>query len=122
MSINNKIDIALLAFSKLTKKTDATGNYLHMQISFNDDSRVYIFLCPFLSDVKSLPHAIIHEEYDKCAIHGEYDQCCKRLAQTEVLSNHATKLYIRGMDSISYIGIREDLEDDSSLTCLYGNL
>ena len=57
MLAGNKIDIALYAFSKLTKKTDTAGNYLHMQISFNDDSRVYIFLCPFLSDVKSLPHA-----------------------------------------------------------------
>lgn len=79
-----------------------------MQISFDDDSRVYIFLCPFLSDKKSLPYVIIHEEYDNNS----------ELSQTQIISNATAKLYIRNLTSISYIGIREDPEDDSSLTCL----
>jgi hypothetical protein len=49
------LDHALNALSKLTKVTDVEGNYLHMQVSFSEDTRAYILLCPMLRD-----HVVIH--------------------------------------------------------------
>lgn len=97
-------DIAISTFSKLDKRTNRDGNYLHMQIYINDNVRSYICLSPILSK-----HAIIHHEYDGNA----------KLDYTEILPCKRVLSYINDLDSITYVGLCVSQNPDDDMTCLY---
>lgn len=91
----NFSNMIMETLSKLTKETDSYGNYLHMQISFPNDYRMYICLSPFLSD-----HIIVHTEYD----------FKPSLDENIVMSKKSFKNYIETYPNPEYIGIRTDHE------------
>jgi hypothetical protein len=98
------VTLICATLSKLRKDvTDSVGDYLHMQVSFSNNSRMYVCLCPLLRDT-----IIIHSEYDMCS----------RLDETIVMPKDRFQTYISTFSDPEYIGLREDHEFEDLTTVL----
>lgn len=100
----------LIALSKLTTlinaiKRDDCYNYF-MQISTSLDSRVYIGFCIIIGTDH---RAIIHEEYDMC----------QKLDNTRIVSIEFLVEYIKNMNDIVYVGLKENSNSDEDISVCY---
>jgi hypothetical protein len=107
MDINEVKIIALSTFFKLVEliKRDNCYNYT-MQISTSYNTRVYIGFCAIINTNR----VIIHEEYD---LHPKLDN-------NRLISNDFLIEYIKNMDNITFIGLRESSDPDENLVEYYG--
>jgi len=97
--------IALTTFNKLKEKICDDNYQWSMQISTSDDDRFYLGFCPIVNS----DHVILHEEYDMYP----------KLNNTRVVSFVFVIDYIKHLDDITFIALRECKDGDNEQTVYY---
>jgi hypothetical protein len=96
--------------AKLTKQTDINGNYLAAQISFGDNCRSFVCLCPTLR-----AGYVVHTEYD---LHP-YLSGTEVISKKFVVDDYIDTIAVSANNNITYIGIHEDVDNRDVISEVY---
>jgi len=95
---------AVNALHKLNKIPDNCGNYPYLHVSFSDNDRVLIYMCPVMKS-----KYIVHEIYGSA----------HSVSSTRHLPLGSVKKYIESLDTIKYIAITEHQTQYDTMRVLY---